>query len=140
MSTMFTTMGLATVAAIFMMMVPIALLVALQVWLCRKGKRGLGLILPVLSLALSLVLCLSMGAYSVVGVGGSEQLAPDGTVIEYHEEYHRTALTPGAAATIAAVFLISNIPTVVLGGIWLHYKNKREWKEDLKRMNIQDLE
>ena len=54
MNMMFSTVGLALVAAIFMMLVPIALLVVLQVWLCRKGRR-LGLILPVLSLLFSLL-------------------------------------------------------------------------------------
>ena len=39
---------------------PIALLVALQAWLCKKSLK-LGLILPGLSLALSLLLVFSMG-------------------------------------------------------------------------------
>ena len=53
-------MAMASVAGIlgliiylFVLMLPIALLVALQVWLCRKSTR-LGLILPGISLALSL--------------------------------------------------------------------------------------
>ena len=37
-------------------------------------------------------------------------------------------------------FLINNIPTVVLGGIWLHYKNRRDFQSELNKMNIQDLE
>ena len=49
-------MGLVMIPVVlFMFMLPIALLVALQVWLCRKGK-WLGLILPGISLALSLVM------------------------------------------------------------------------------------
>ena len=42
---------------LFILLLPIALLVALQVWLCRKSAK-LGLILPGLSLALSLLLSL----------------------------------------------------------------------------------
>ena len=30
--------------------------------------------------------------------------------------------------------------TVVLGGIWLHYKNRRDLREEMKRMDLQDLE
>ena len=41
MNMMASAMGIALVASIFMMLVPIALLVVLQVWLCRKGRRFL---------------------------------------------------------------------------------------------------
>ena len=52
---------------LFVLMLPIALLVALQVWLCKKSVR-LGLILPGISLALSLLLVFSMAAfYALLG-------------------------------------------------------------------------
>ena len=35
--------------------------------------------------------------------------------------------------------LVSNIPTVVFGGIWLHYKGRRDTQDDLKRMRVEDL-
>ena len=57
---------------LFVLMLPIALLVALQVWLCRKGTK-LGLILPGISLALSLLLVLSMTSFSTLSVGGRSQ-------------------------------------------------------------------
>ena len=41
---------------------------------------------------------------------------------------------------IGAVFLVTNIPTAVFGGIWLHYKGRRDTLEALKRMRIEDLE
>ena len=49
-------------------------------------------------------------------------------------------MTPGAVGAIASVFLVSNIPTVIFGGIWLYYKNRRDFQEDLKKMKIEDLE
>ena len=101
------------------MLLPLALVVALQVWLCRKGK-WLGLILPAITLAMSLMICLSVVGFSAVTGGGSVQV------------------TDGHGNIV--VFLVFNVPTLVLGGIWLYYKNRREWKEDLKKMNIQDLE
>ena len=54
--------GLGLIFGLFLMLVPVALLVVLQVWLCRKGKR-LGLILPALSLLLSLLIAGSMAAF-----------------------------------------------------------------------------
>ena len=123
------------------MLLPLALVVALQVWLCRKGK-WLGLILPAITLAMSLMICLSVVGFSAVTGGGSVQVT-DGhghIVEEYHREEEHHQLQPADLAMVGGVFLVFNVPTLVLGGIWLYYKNRREWKEDLKKMNIQDLE
>ena len=42
--------------ALISILLPVALVVALQVWLCRRKTRWLGLILPVLSFLFSLLL------------------------------------------------------------------------------------
>ena len=47
--------SLGLIIVLFMFALPIALMVALQVWLCKKSLK-LGLILPCISLALSLIL------------------------------------------------------------------------------------
>ena len=119
----------------------LALVVALQVWLCRKGK-WLGLILPAITLAMSLMICLSVVGFSAVTGGGSVQVTDGhGNIVEeYHREEEHHQLQPADLAMVGGVFLVFNVPTLVLGGIWLYYKNRREWKEDLKKMNIQDLE
>ena len=143
MSTMTSVIGLSLVAGIFSMLVPIALLVVLQVWLCRKGQR-LGLILPVLSLLISLLLTLSMAGFQTYAGGGASTVTtygPDGQVVEeHHEEHDHGELAPGAMEAVAGLFLVANIPTVVFGGIWLHYKNRRDFQDDLNRMRIEDLE
>ena len=95
------------------LLLPIALLVAFQVWLCKKSIK-LGLILPGVSLAISLLLALLIADF--IGAG------------------------PRNLAVMAVIFLIANIPTVVFGGIWLHYKGRQDTIEDLKRMKIEDLE
>ena len=53
---------------------------------------------------------------------------------EAQEEIFRRLL-PSAVL----LFLVGNIPTVVLGDIWLHYKNRRDFQDEIKKMNIQDL-
>ena len=77
------------------MLLPLALVVALQVWLCRKGK-WLGLILPAITLAMSLMICLSVVGFSAVTGGGSVQVTDGhGNIVEeYHreEEHHQLAL------------------------------------------------
>ena len=159
------------------MLVPIALLVALQVWLCRKSVR-LGLILPALSLLFSLLIVFSIAAFNGMGVGGGslvleengevvqETIYRNGMVYVYDgegnliEEYpdpnvqealeasgDRNPLQQtvggvslGAILVLGVLFLVCNIPTLIFGGIWLHFKNRRDLWEDMKRMRIEDLE
>ena len=157
-------------------LVPIALLVALQVWLCRKSVR-LGLILPALSLLFSLVIVFSIAAFNGMGVGGGslvleengevvqETIYRNGMVYVYDgegnliEEYPDPnaqqaqeasgdrgplpqtvgGMSLGYILMLGVVFLVSNIPTLIFGGIWLHFKNRRDLREDMKRMRIEDL-
>lgn len=127
---------------LFILMLPIALLVALQVWLCKKGPL-LGLILPGLSLALSLVLLISLAAFSRLSVfsgGGNLRVTDEnGKVIQEEVVEQKTEFRPRTLIAAGAVFLVTNIPTAVFGGIWLHFKGRRDTVEDLKRMQIEDL-
>lgn len=141
-------------------LLPVALVLALQVWLCRRKNRWLGLILPGLSLAVSLLSLLSMLAFRGA-VGGSMTVTENGQVVEetvtengmttvydgegnildqYPDPDRQDGVGPETVLTAAGVFLVNNIPTVVLGGIWLHYKNRRDFQDEMKKMNIQDLE
>ena len=152
----------ALVLWLFCLLAPIALLVALQVWLCRKSLK-LGLILPGLSLALSLLLVCGMALFAQGGgtAGVSCTIAADGAVLEhavtedgvttvydgegnvidrYEDPDHQPATITGAVLGSAAVlFLVANIPTVIFGGIWLHCKNRRDFQNDLKKMRVEDL-
>lgn len=140
MNTMFSVVGVGLVFGFFMMLLPIALLVVLQVWLCKKGK-WLGVILPGLSLLMSLLLVFSMGAFQRGGGNTLTVYDEHGQIVrEEHHAAEHTQLTPGAMGAVAMLFLVSNIPTVVFGGIWLHYKNRRDFHEDLNKMKIEDLE
>ena len=153
--------------ALASMLLPVALLAALQVWLCRKSLR-LGLILPVLSLLVALLVTASIAAFGRVGggsymSGGTLVTEEDGTVIEEKvyedgivtvydgegnvvDQYpdpdapEQTNNTLAVWGIAAAVFLVANVPTLIFGGIWLHFKNRRDFQDDLKRMRIEDLE
>ncbi len=146
MNMLLSAVGVSLIFGIFMLLVPIALLVVLQVWLCKKSLK-LGLILPILSFLLSLLMVLSLGTIQTVSTGGSYLVTEDGTYIEvpaqeggHHQEEHHVGLTPGAVGALVGLFLVGNIPTVVFGGIWLHYKSRRDFQDDLKKMKIEDLE
>ena len=131
---------------LFILLLPVALLVALQVWLCRKSVK-LGMILPGLSLALSLLLTISIVIFSTASMslgGGYNVRDENGVVIAEGtfapEEEQKVELHARALVAAGVVFLVTNIPTVVFGGIWLHYKGRRDAYEDMKKMRIEDLE
>ena len=128
---------------LFIFMLPIALLVALQVWLCKRSPK-MGLILPGVSLALSLLLTLSMASFSTLTVRAGNTLvspveggvapAQEGVAVQEKPEFH-----PEALVVAGVLFLVGNIPTAVFGGIWLHYKGQKDTSEALKKMRIEDL-
>lgn len=126
---------------LFFMLLPIALLVALQVWLCRKSLK-LGLILPAISLALSLLLALTVGASLMLTRAGGTVTVRDevtGEIIRQEDFESNVYTNPAALAGAGVLFLVGNIPTVVFGGIWLHCKGRRDTVADLKKMRIEDL-
>lgn len=131
--------GLTLIPALMFLLLPLALVLGLQVWLCKREIRWLGLVLPILSFLVSLILCLNMTVFTTAENVGSASV--DG---EYYEEsqvqvYVRD-LAPGAVIAVAAFFLISNIPTAILLGIFFYQKNRRDFRDDLHKMTIQDLE
>lgn len=121
-------------------LLPVSLLAALQVWMCRKGK-WLGLVLPALSLLMSLTLCLSMPAYGTAGGGNVQVYDGHGNPVEVRPApQEEQALSLFSLAPAALMFLAGNVPTAVFGGIWLYFKNRRDRQEDLMKMRIEDLE
>ena len=131
--------GVAALSVVLSMAVPVAVLVALQVWLCRQRARWLGLILPVLSLACSLLLVVSLAAFTRVS-GTLTVYDSQGNVVQEEQVEPGRQPVAGALAGTAVVFLVANIPTVVFGGIWLNSKTRRDLQDELKKMDLRDLE
>lgn len=79
--------------ALISILLPVALVVALQVWLCRRKTRWLGLILPGLSFLFSLLLVFSVGTFGLINQGGQRR-HPDpggerpGDPADHHGEWH----------------------------------------------------
>ncbi len=132
--------GIGLLFGVFGALLPFALLVVLQVWLCRKSAR-LGLILPVLSLLLSMVLVFSLVFFQrATGYSSLTVTDENGQVVQQEENFSGVSPMGETIAIAVVAFLVTNVPTVVFGGIWLHYKGREDTREDLKRMQIQDLE
>ncbi|MFV0351181.1 MAG: hypothetical protein ACK5JF_02565 [Oscillospiraceae bacterium] len=89
--------------------------ICLQVFLSKKQNRWLGLILPFIAFAYSLLMVFSVA------------VTP-----------HMTGWEVFGA--IASVFFIANIATVILLGIYWGCRESLKRKKALEKMNIMDLE
>lgn len=103
-----------TLIVLLLVLALMALLVILQVWMCKKSLK-LGLILPGIFLVLGLLLT---GIFAINAVGA--MLAN--------------------LLVLGGIFLVANIPTIIFGGIWLYFKSHRDTLDGLQRMQIKDLE
>lgn len=105
----------ATLVTLVLMLATLAGLIALQIFLSRREDAWPGLILPALSLLISILNVLNI------------VMPAEPTVWEI-------------ISTVGAAFLLSNIPTVLYLGIYFACREKRRRKKQMEKMNIQDLE
>ena len=135
----FLTLLVGLIPALFFLLLPAAAVIALQVWLCRRESKWLGLILPALTLLLSLVICLSAAVMTEMVTVGSTMILPDGTTVVGPTESQMDPMS-GGFLTVAVLFLAFNVPTAVLLAIWLFTRSRRDLRDELRRMKAQDLE
>lgn len=106
-------MANATVA-LFLVLVLLVGSVFLQIFLSKKNSKWFGLILPAITFLYSLLMVLGLAVYD--GMNGREIFI-----------------------LIASTFLLSNIPTIVLLGIYFGCREKMKLRAELEKMSIQDL-
>ena len=90
-------------------------IIVFQVFLSKRESRWPGLILPILSFLYSFLYPLNFTATA------------DGTKV-------------GLFLQILVVFLLGNLPTILLLGIYFGCREKQRTKKQLDRMNVQDLD
>lgn len=88
--------------------------VVLQIFLSKKENKWLGLILPAISLIFASLFPLNM------------VIPPEG-------------ITSSFVLKMIITFILGNIPTVILLGIYFGCRVKERRKKQLDKMNIQDL-
>ena len=117
-------------------------IIALEVWLSRRRSRWPGLILPAVTLVLSLLMVLGFAAFSRGGATAEMQVIDQETgEIVYQEQTVETEpdWTLGDAAQLGVVLLVGNIPTFVLLGTYYIGREKLRRDKLLEKMHIQDL-
>jgi len=131
----------------------IAGIIVLQVFLSKKENKWLGLILPVISLFISLIAVFGIAAFSTVTTTASHQTIDENGVVILQEEikgnFAHTSpeisetirIFPASSLifTVVSIFLLYNIPTAVLLVIYFACREKQNQKKALEKMKIQDL-
>lgn len=122
--------------------------VFIQVKLSRSKNKYLGLIMPVISFLLSILIILNMAAFTILTSGSTtttEIITTDGIEeeleesVEITENLGKDVITLDIAISMFFVFLVANIPTAILGGIYLSERNKIDVKRSIEKMKIEDL-
>ena len=117
-------------------------IIALEVWLSRRKSRWPGLIMPIISFALSLLLVLDFVAFSAVSATSELQVteAETGEIIHQEQRVEEVSdWTLGDTVQLGILLLVGNIPTFVLLGTYYIGREKLRRDKLLEKMHIQDL-
>ena len=114
--------------------------VFLQIFLSKKKSKWPGLILPGITLFYSLIMVLSLTAFLEVT---TQKISTQGGVTT---QSITTQVGTTQGTTIGQIlfeaiftFLIANIPTYILLGIYFACREKFQKNSQIDKMNIQDL-
>jgi len=110
-------------------------IIALQIYLSKRESRLLGLIMPAVSFSFSLMALLGVLLYSAHS-GTSTQWVNGEIVEQTTTQLASTASIIGGAVYI---FVLFNIPTVILVAIYAACRNHKNKHRALDKMNVQDL-
>lgn len=117
-------------------------IIALEVWLSRRKSRWPGLIMPIISFALSLLLVFGFVAFSAVSATSELQVteAETGEIIHQEQRVEEVSdWTLGDTVQLGILLLVGNIPTFVLLGTYYIGREKLRRDKLLEKMHIQDL-
>ena len=136
--------NMVTFAMLFSALVLVAILagvLALEFWLSRRKSPVPGLILPVLSLVLSLLLVLGNVAFrSMTSTGGALVTVNEETGAVVQQEVVTSSEPVDVDfVSLAMLLLVGNIPTFALLGTYFIGRDKLRRDKLLEKMNIQDL-
>lgn len=113
----------------------------LQIYLSKKDNKWLGLILPILSFCLSLIVALGATGYRLNTETKIQTIDENGEVISESilDETQDEDMESNIVGIIY-IFVVCNIPTIVLLVIYFAFREKKRQQLALEKMSVQDLE
>lgn len=116
--------------SLFILLVIIIGIAVLQTFMSKKQNKWLGLILPAVTVFFSIISVLGLVAYTTT------LTAQSGKTILSVVQIPKVSIL----LTALYVFVLYNIPTVILLGIYYACREKIKKNRELKKMSVQDLE
>lgn len=135
-------MGLIVLLNMLLLAAVLAGVIALEVWLSRRKSRWPGLVMPIISFVLSLLLVFGFVAFSSASATSELQVADAETGEIIHQEQREEGVsdwTLGDTVQLGVLLLVGNIPTFVLLGTYYIGREKLRRDKLLEKMHIQDL-
>lgn len=118
--------------------------VFLQIFLSKRENKWTGLILPLITFCIAILVVLSMAAFTYTTQTSETQIInEDGEIITKIIESTPKEIkerTSSLVISMIFVFIIYNIPTVILLAIYAACREKRKKNLQIEKMNIIDLE
>jgi len=120
----------------------------LQIYFSKQENKWLGLILPIILFLFSIMIVLSISAFwtltdvetlettETVSEMTNEVIVTENTFMNQVEDSNTIQMI----ATIILIFLLSNIPTVILLLIYFGERKKLNKGIELEKMNVLDLD
>lgn len=118
-----------TILLLMILLILIAGVALLQIFLSNKQNKWLGLILPAITVLFSLISVLGLAAFT--------------TMTKQSEKTILNAVQiPKLSILLTAlyVFILYNIPTAILLGIYYACREKIKKNREIEKMSLQDLE
>jgi len=105
--------------------------VFLQIHLSKKENKWLGLILPIITLAISVMVVARVATFTQVGHITYSEYVDGELVTTVTSEAGNRELIPGAIGGVIYTFLFMNIPTIVLFIIYKAVRSKKNCQRDI---------
>lgn len=123
----------------------IVAIIVLQLYLSKQKNKWLGLVLPLMTVGISLIVLLGLATfYNVQSIHVETQtVTEDGVVTKHVTEKPVKVDTSTIKESIflgGYILVLYNIPTVILLLIYKGARKKLKRELEIKKMNIQDLE
>lgn len=119
--------------------------VALQIFLSRRENRFLGLVFPIISLLISLIYVFSIAEFTRLTTTQSIEINESSSIVTEYIQSQQTEQVQKQDSiqlwfTAGSVFVMGNIPTVILLAIYFGCRGERRKRKALEHMQVQDLE
>jgi len=123
---------------VFLLAIPVGG-IFLQIHLSKMENKWLGLILPLITFAISLLIVLNMATFMQPGTLTQSELVDGEWVTRIISERGERITIPGAIGGVIYTFILMNIPTIILLIISKAVRSKQNRLRDVEKMSVQDL-